>query len=197
MKKVSAILAVLAFAIACQGQSEVEPEILVLGTYHMANPGRDMYNMNADDVLSPKRQREIEQLTEVLKRFQPTKIAVESEVGSKRVEQEYVDYLAGKHTLARNQIDQVGYRLAKELGQHTVYPVDVEGDFPMQRVINYAKDNGRGDKFEQMMSGWGTVVKEQGDYLHSHTVLEMLEYMNSDGRAAKRHGALLPGCALW
>lgn len=185
MNKISAILAVLAFAIACQGQSEVKPEILVLGTYHMANPGRDMYNMNADDVLSPKRQQEIEQLTEVLKRFHPTKIAVESEVGSKRVEQEYVDYLAGKHTLARNEIDQIGYRLAKELGQHTVHPVDVEGDFPMQRVINYAKANGRGDKFEQMMSGWGTVVKEQGDYLHSHTVLEMLEYMNSDARTAK------------
>jgi len=55
----------------------------------------------------------------------------------------------------------------------------------MQRVINYAKANGRGDKFEQMMSGWGTVVKEQGDYLHSHTVHEMLEYMNSDARTAK------------
>jgi len=59
-------------------------------------------------VLSPKRQQEIEQLTEVLKRFHSTKIAVESEVGSKRVEKEYVDYLAGKHTLARNEIDTIG-----------------------------------------------------------------------------------------
>jgi hypothetical protein len=31
----------------------------------------------------------------------------------------------------------------------------------------------------------GTLVKEQGDFLRSHTVLETLEYMNSDSRVAK------------
>jgi hypothetical protein len=30
-------------------------EVLVLGVYHMANPGHDIFNMQADDVLAPKR----------------------------------------------------------------------------------------------------------------------------------------------
>ncbi len=30
-------------------------EVLVLGTYHMANPGHDIHNMQADDVLAPRR----------------------------------------------------------------------------------------------------------------------------------------------
>src|ERR1035438_8610935 len=45
---------------ACAGK----PQVMVLGTYHMANPGRDIYNMQADDVRSPKRQQELAQLTD-------------------------------------------------------------------------------------------------------------------------------------
>ncbi|MEO8573540.1 MAG: DUF5694 domain-containing protein [Pyrinomonadaceae bacterium] len=164
------------------------PEILILGTYHMANPGHDVFNMEADDVTSPKRQQEIKQLIEVLKIFRPTKIAVESDVWSKRRTQEFADYSAGKFTLTRNEIDQIGYRLAKELGHTAIYPVDVDGDFPIGRVTNYAKANGRADKFEAAMAGWGVIVKEQGDYLRTHSVLEMLEYMNTDARATRDMG---------
>jgi Family of unknown function (DUF5694) len=175
----------LAFPSASWPQSDTRPEILVLGTYHMANPGHDIHNMQADDVLSPKRQQEITQLIEVLKTFHPTKIAIEAEVGSQRVAQQYSDYLAGKYALSRNEIDQIGYRLAKELGHRTIYPIDVDGDFPWQRVVNYAKANGISDKFEAINAGWGTMVKEQGDFLGSHTVLETLEFMNSDSRPAR------------
>ena len=52
-------------------------EVLVLGTYHMANPGRDIVNMQVDDVLAPKRQAEIAEVMAVLQKFRPTKIAVE------------------------------------------------------------------------------------------------------------------------
>src|SRR3954465_14629793 len=86
--------------------ADARPEILVLGTYHMANPGHDIYNMKADDVLSEKRQQEIAQLIEVLKRFHPTKIAIESNVGNSKRPQQYADYLAGKYTLTQNEIDQ-------------------------------------------------------------------------------------------
>src|SRR5580698_10721136 len=82
MRKVLLVLAALAISMACWAQSDARPEILVLGTYHMANPGRDVYNMQADDVLSPKRQQEIAELLEVLKKFRPTKIAIEADVGS-------------------------------------------------------------------------------------------------------------------
>jgi hypothetical protein len=185
MRKVFLFLGVLAIPTASWAQSSARPEILVLGTYHMANPGRDVHNIHADDVLSPTRQQEIAQLIEVLKRFHPTKIAIEANVGSQRVVQNYSDYLAGKYTLSRNEDDQIGYRLAKELGHHAVYPVDEQGDFPYERLVNWAKANGRGEKFNAMVASTGTTVKEQGDFLHSHTVLEMLEYMNSDSMVAK------------
>ena len=101
MRKIFLCLALLAIPSASWPQSDARPEILVLGTYHMANPGHDIHNMQADDVLSPKRQQEITQLIEVLKRFRPTnrlrltKPRVEASGSSK----EYSDYLAGKYTL--------------------------------------------------------------------------------------------------
>lgn len=185
MRKIFLFLGLVAIPRASWPQSDARPEILVLGTYHMSNPGHDIHNMQADDVLSPKRQQEIAQLIEVLKRFHPTKIAIEADVGSQRMAQEYSDYLAGKYTLSRNEIDQIGYRLARELGHHAVYPVDVDGEFPWQRVVNYAKANGIAEKFDAINAGWGTMVKEQGDFLGSHSVLETLECTNSDSRPAK------------
>jgi hypothetical protein len=96
--------------------------VLVLGVYHMANRGRDIFNMKADDVLAPNRQAEIAQLIEVLKRFRPTRIAVERDVWDERIARDRADYVAGKHELTRNEIEQIGFRLARELGHESVYP---------------------------------------------------------------------------
>lgn len=183
MRSIVLSLGILLISISSWAQSEVRPEILVLGTYHMANPGHDINNIQADDVLSPKRQKEITQLIEVLKRFDPTKIAIES-IGNRRVDQ-YSDYLAGKYLLTGNEIDQIGFRLAKELGHHSIYPVDQDGDFPFERVANYAKANGLVDKFDGLQAKQDAQAKNDENFLRSHTVLETLEYMNSDSTAAK------------
>ena len=167
--------------------SDARAEVLVLGVYHMANPGRDIFNMQADDVLAAKRQTEIAQLIVVLKKFQPTKIAIEADMYGKR-RQEYLDYLAGKHILSRNENDQIGYRLAKELGHKSIYPVDADGEFPYQRFMNYAKASGRSKEVEALMNEVGVMVKAQNDYLASHTVLETLLHMNADSKVAQDVG---------
>jgi len=163
-------------------------EVLVLGVYHMANPGKDVFNMKADDVLAPKRQVEIAQLIEVLKRFRPTKVAVERDVWDDRIPKDYADYVGGKHELTRNEIEQVGFRLARELGHNTVYPVDADGEFPWQRVIDYAKASGRSKELDTITSEIGAMVRAQDQYLASHTVLETLLYMNADSKVAEDVG---------
>lgn len=163
-------------------------EVLALGTYHMANPGRDIFNMKADDVLAPKRQAEIAQVIEALKKFAPTKIALERNAGDKRIESDYADYLAGKHELTRNEIEQLGFRLAKELGHKAVYPVDADGEFPYLRVVNYAKASGRTKELDAMNSEVAAMVKAQNEHLASHTVLETLLYMNADDKVTLSQG---------
>jgi hypothetical protein len=116
----------LAQATSAQGPAPpaARAEVLVLGVYHMANPGRDIHNMRSDDVLAPKRQAEIGQLVEVLKRFRPTRVAVERDAFDSRIAKDYADYVAGSHELSRNEVEQIGFRVARELGHKAVYPVD-------------------------------------------------------------------------
>lgn len=178
---------VSSLSVAAQPVDQKRAEVLVLGVYHMANPGRDVFNMQSDDVLAPKRQAEMAQLIEVLKKFQPTKIAIEADVYGRRP-QEYADYLAGKHKLSRNENDQLGFRLAKEMGHKAIYPVDADGDFPFKRFMNYAKASGRSNEAETLMSEVGSMVKRQNEYLLSHTILETLVYMNTDAKVAEDVG---------
>ena len=93
-----------------------KPTIMVLGSSHLGNPGMDSFNYKMDDVLAPKRQHEIEQLVTQLKPFQPTKIALEADPSrDAKVNASYRDYLEGTYELQRNEGDQIGYRLAKQM----------------------------------------------------------------------------------
>jgi len=192
MKKLASILSiVLALAAIpstapaqAQGLPQAKPEILIVGTYHMANPGRDIFNSQADDVLAPKRQAEMAELLTVLKRFRPTKIAIESTVYDDTRKKQYADYLAGKRELTRNEIEQVGFRLAKELGQPDVYPVDYDGDFPWQRLVNFTKAKGLSKDFDQLVADMGGHFGQQGEFMARHTILETLLFMNADDRVA-------------
>ncbi|MGD1148047.1 MAG: DUF5694 domain-containing protein [Thermoanaerobaculaceae bacterium] len=188
------LLAATAIGVSAQAQGTppkaegTRAEVLVLGVYHMANPGRDIFNMQADDVLSPKRQEEIAELEAALKKFQPTKIAVEADYGTDAVPKRYAEYLTGTRPLSRNEVEQIGFRLAKDLGHTTIYPVDEEAEFPFQRVLDYAKATGQSAKLEAMMGEIGEMVKAQDQYLKTHTVLQTFLFMNSDARVAQDVG---------
>ncbi|HJU88499.1 MAG TPA: DUF5694 domain-containing protein [Gemmatimonadaceae bacterium] len=168
--------------------SAARAEVLVLGVYHMANPGRDLFNTRTDDVLAPKRQAEIAELITVLKRFRPTKIAVEAGFADETVAKRYADYLAGKHELSRNETEQIGFRLAKELGHQKVHQVDVDGEFPFPRLADYAKAHARQKELDTLMTEVGDWVKATSAFLASHSVLETLLFINSDEHAAQGVG---------
>lgn len=186
MRNVSLFFVTLAIAAGwphgMAAQAVARPEILIVGTYHMANRNHDAYNVKADDVLTPQRQQQMAQLIEVLKRFNPTKIAIEADVDNQQVAKEYSDYRAGKYTLSRDETNQVGYRLAKELGQQHVYPVNAwaGNDFPLEPVLNWAKVHGRGAELQTIVAKWGAAVNELNAYLNTHTILETLGHINAD-----------------
>lgn len=168
---------------------DARAEVLVLGVYHMSNPGNDVFNTEADDVLSGTRQDEMQEVVAALATFRPTKIAVESGFNSDRVAQAYASYLAGEYELTRNEIDQLGFRLARRLGHKTVYPVDVGGDFPYPRVAKFAEATGRMAEFEAMRQETGARVEAQSEFLDTHTILETLLYMNAPERSAAGVGS--------
>ncbi len=66
---------------------------MILGMYHMSNPGLDVNNIKADDVLAPKRQAEIADFVAQIKRFKPTKIAIEVPAENTKIAEAYAQYL--------------------------------------------------------------------------------------------------------
>ncbi|GJG89757.1 hypothetical protein tb265_49380 [Gemmatimonadetes bacterium T265] len=172
-------------------QAQPRPELLIVGSYHMANRNHDVYNMRADDVSSPDRQRQVAQVIEVLKKFRPTKIAIEADIDDgARVDREYAEYRAGTYTLSRDETNQLGYRLARELGHPRVYPVNAwaGNDFPLSAVGDYAKARGQDARFRAIVGEWGAATQELDDYLKAHSVLETLEHANSDAFVAENMG---------
>lgn len=159
-------------------EGSASAEVFILGTYHMDNPGRDIINMKADDVLSPKRQAEMRELLDALLRFRPTKIVIEAPPDSPKIKL-YEDYVAGTHELSRDEREQIGFRLAKELNHPRVYGIDEPGDFPFASVQDYAKAHGREKELESLMGKVGKMVQEDNDFLTSHSILQMLLRTNS------------------
>ena len=172
------------------------PEVLVLGTHHMANPGSNVFDAEADDVLSARRQAEIAEVIRVLRAFRPTKIAVEARFSDRSTQRRYAEYLAGEVELTRNEIDQLGFRLARELGHEAVYPVDVVGDFPYPRLVKFAEATGRTAEFEAWQAAEAARSEASGAYLASHTVLETLLRTNSEEQVAEAVGSYYQLAAL-
>lgn len=100
-------------------------EFLFLGSYHMGNPGRDVHNMHADDVLARSRQAEIAEVSRLIARYRPTRIMVEASPSSQSlIDAEFPASCKGTRELDRDEVEQLGYRMACELGLPGVVAVD-------------------------------------------------------------------------
>lgn len=104
-----------------------EVEVMLLGTYHFANPGRDVVKTDVTDVLTPARQAELEELSARLAQWRPDQVAVEWPADfADSTRARYARYAAGTLTPNRNEVVQLGFRLAKRLGLPGVDPIDAE-----------------------------------------------------------------------
>jgi len=134
-------------SVAAESNSPEGVKVMIVGTYHMSNPGHDIHNVKADDVLAPRRQAEIAAVTSALARFRPTKVA--AEWPAELVADRYPKYLAETLPPSRNEVVQLGFRLAKTSGLKTAYGIDVDGDFPYEELTAYAKAHGQSGLIDQ------------------------------------------------
>ena len=168
-----------------------KPTVLVLATSHLHNPGRDVMNIQWDDVLAEKRQKEIREFVELLKKFKPTKIAVEVPFGSVKTDEEYRRYLRGEYELTRNEIDQIAYRLAKELGHSKVYPVDAAGPFEIGGVFEFAAENDQQQIINRAMEIAKKQVGEANALVKTVDITEFHRAINDQRTIDEGHQAYL------
>lgn len=118
--------------------------VMLLGTYHMDNPGLDEANVEADDVLTDHRQAELRDLVDRLADWGPDRVAVERPHDrAETLNARYREYRSDERaydreeafeaphsdrnepvTECRSEVVQVGFRLADRLDHDRVAAVD-------------------------------------------------------------------------
>ena len=109
-------------------------QVMILGTFHFANPGLDSYKPQYEvDIFSVERQTEIDELVIRLAEFKPTKVMVEVPrvVGDSILNSRYEQYLTGTFDIStrHNELYQLGFKLAKKTGHSKIYAIDEKVDW--------------------------------------------------------------------
>jgi hypothetical protein len=113
-------------------------QVLVVGTFHFNYPGLDAIKSAEEDkidVLAEPKKSEVTELVDYIKRFRPTKIALEAHeswdaTGKLR------EYKAGGYRDQRDERFQLGMRIATELQLDTLYAVDANSMADTLEVLN-------------------------------------------------------------
>ena len=158
-------------------------QVMVLGMYHMGNPGLDLHNVKADDVTKPQRQKELAEVADQLAKFHPTKIALERVSKSEDFsDDKYAAFKIEDLATNRDERYQIGYRLAKLLNHSKVYAIDEDSDtidyFPYGAVEKFAKENGKEKLLKDMGDETEKKMKAFDESQKTKSVKQLLLSMN-------------------
>lgn len=177
-------------------------KVLLLGTFHFGYPNLDGHKTDSSkfvDVKSPQRQKELEELAGVIKRFKPTRIYVESS-DQGWIDSLYGEYVKGHYKMGRNEIYQVGFRVAGQMKHPKLYAVDtwpfshefqkqykwIDSLWEDKTAVDSLRDKYWDKKYSAMYTASDSI----------HTVLTMLEnflLMAEPSTIQRMHGHYLCG----
>lgn len=192
------IIPVLAFAFACATDAphlDLAPtemakatdiQVMVIGSFHMSNPGLDVVNAEVESMLTVQRQSELAAVAEALASFKPTVIAVERITDAP----DYVDRMFESYSDAvlsevSDERYQIGYRLAALAGVTRVYGIDEqpgEGEpdyFPFGKLVEHANETGQGDALQDEIESVGAQAALFTEMQKTMSVAELLLTQNT------------------
>jgi uncharacterized protein DUF5694 len=180
------LLALFCAAVPAAGGAEPAPvQVMILGTFHMANPGHDLHNQTVPDVLAADQQAQLEQVARSLAAFKPTRIDVEWP--AETVAERYPKFLDGTLAPSRNEVVQLGFRLG-QLTRAPVEGIDADGDFPYGPVQAWAASHGRQKELDAMGAAVERELQEQSTALSQGGIAGELRLINDPARIARGHG---------
>ena len=159
-------------------------QIMILGSYHMDNPGRDMINLKIPDVCTPEKQTQLQEVSQLLAVFQPNKIALELVADRPNlVSSIYEGFTPAKLLQSRNERDQIGLRLAHQLEHSVVYGINEQSEtieyFPFKTLQQFAQENNQNTILEPLFSNAEQFKLESEKRHQTATVRELLMDCNT------------------
>ncbi|GAB4029641.1 DUF5694 domain-containing protein [Spirosoma jeollabukense] len=161
-------------------------KILLLGTFHFAETA-DKGKTSFTDLFSAKRQQELQQLTSQLAHLKPDKIFIENEPDQQaHWDSLYSTYRQGKldTTALRNEIFQVGFRIARKAGLPRVVCVDHQQPLPYDKLATFEQRTSKDSVALRKMAGYKLLslpypYPKKTQKLASSTLRDYYTYINS------------------
>jgi hypothetical protein len=188
MIRFACLVAVASSCFLATAHASTDPgqvKVMIVGVFHMSNPGRDQHNVHVEDVLQPGPQAQIAAVVKGLAKFKPNLVAAEwpADILAER----YAKYAAGTLAASRNEVVQLGFATAKASGARMV-GVDVDGEFPYDAVDAYAKAHGQSDLLDAAGAEIEAMVKTQERMLATRGIGATLRYLNDPKLIADSNG---------
>lgn len=180
-------------------------DVVLVGTYHMDDPGLDAVNPDVQDPLAPDQQAQLAALTDRLERLRPDAVAVERPYDrATAVNDLYGRYRGGTSydteievaapdpgrddpdTECRSEVVQVAFRLAERLGHERVRPVD---EFPEPPEADPFTDR-EIDSERKTPKTWpdpAEIEQAETERLAGETVVESFRRINSEEHLYLNH----------
>jgi len=187
---------------------EGQIRVMLLGTYHMDAPGLDAANVDADDVLAPVRQEELQDLTGRLGRWNPERVAVERPYDrADDLNDLFRAYRSGEYdydreeeidplhprrneptSVCRSEVVQVGFRLADQLGHERVHPLDAPASLGNDGLAALEeRDFDPETKASFSLRDPETIERELNERLRESTLVEYHRYLNGEENLSHNH----------
>ncbi len=160
-------------------------EVMTLGTFHFAYPNQDVIKTAEEeqmDVLKEPWQSEIVAIAKAIQQFKPTVIAVERHPSRQHyVDSLYKEYRTGRWEPGKDEIYQLGFRIADVMNLDKVYCVDDMGQHYSQ-IVELFSDSAKMAAFEDFY-----LNSPNQQYLRArnegrekaHSIAEELVYSNN------------------
>lgn len=183
--------------------------VLILGSYHMDDPGLDQVNVDVDDVLSDRRQAELRDLADRLEDWNPDVVAVERpHDAADELNDVYDRYRHGEYAYdteyeyesthgkrndptaeCRSEIVQVGFRVADRRGLDRVHPVDRPAMLGDGEAAAELRDRGfePAQKVDVPRLDTDALQAETDERLAESTVPEYYRWLNREANLRKNH----------
>lgn len=180
-------------------EDEPRAKVFLLGTWHFAYPGQDAHKTADDkrvDILSHRRQTELEKVLDYLQRFRPNAVALECKPDS-NIPSRYRRFLEGKLEEKRDERYQIGFRMAKRMDLERVHCVGADSffnDHRKQLVEMGALPEGYDFRSDDPVSRRYDEWYEYRDRIQKQAnLMESLAYMNRDDVLDAGFGSYLVG----
>lgn len=189
------------------------PSVLLVGTFHFDYPNLDVHKTDADkqvDVLTVKKQAEVEQLVNYISLFKPTKIVIEEEPDGKRLKktlQKYKSIKSGMEKAGKDEIEQIAFKLMNKFKLDTLYGADATSIF--NELYNSKDSAALRPTLNKIFTGWGkdynykctdpvcnlqdSVSTIEDEMQLKLTLIDYFKYLNSDKALKRNYGGYFNG----